>query len=68
MNFNNYLKESLCTILVIWFFWSFMLIFLPSAVVLQFGEHRHIVVLYTENNNTKLHKELTAIADKYIKD
>jgi len=65
---NTVFEDIVIAFLIVWALWSSTLIFLPSAAVLQLGDHRHITVIYSEDNNTQIQKELSAIAEKYTKD
>jgi hypothetical protein len=68
----EYVEESVKTvllmILVVWSLVTWFILAIPSSAVLQVKEHRHIAVVYMENNNTEFQKELNLLVKKYTKE
>ena len=65
---KDVIESILLSILTIWSLFTFVILIVASVTVLQIGEHRHIVVVYTENNNTQLQEDFKNLVEKYTKE
>ena len=65
---KDVIESILLSILTIWSLFTFVILIVASATILQIGEHRHIIVVYTENNNTELQQEFKKLVEKYTKE
>lgn len=64
---KEFIDNFIFVALTVWFLITSIVIFMPSSAVLMVGKHRHIIVVYTESNNSKLQDEFTKIIEEHTK-